>query len=150
MPDYHPPVVIKIGPDNDMDQLRVIAQLALDYKVDGIITTNTTRKRPAGMKDTDNVGKEEGGLSGPPLRDMALATTRDVYKLTSGRIPIIGCGGISTAEDALAFGKAGATAVQLLTSMTFDGPGKAREIKDGLVTLLQGRKWADIVGSDAA
>ncbi|ORX72290.1 FMN-linked oxidoreductase [Linderina pennispora] len=140
MPDYHPPVVIKIGPDNDIDQLRLIAQLALDYKVDGVITTNTTRTRPANMKDADNVGKEVGGLS---------ATTRDMYRLTGGRVPIIGCGGISTAEDALAFGKAGATAVQLLTSMTFEGPGKVREIKDGLIDLLQGRKWADIVGEDA-
>ncbi|KAI8321329.1 FMN-linked oxidoreductase, partial [Martensiomyces pterosporus] len=146
LPNYRPPVVIKIGPDNDMDQLRLIAQLAMDYKVDGIITTNTTLKRPAGLKDTGNVAKEAGGLSGPPLRDLALATTRQMYRLTGGGIPIIGCGGIRTAEDALAFAKAGATSVQILTSMTFDGPGKIREIKDGLIDALQGRKWTDVIG----
>ncbi|KAJ2382231.1 dihydroorotate dehydrogenase, partial [Coemansia sp. RSA 2603] len=110
MSDYRPPVVLKIGPDNDADQLRLIAQMAMDYRVDGIITTNTTRSRPQSLTENE-VAKEEGGLSGPPLRDLALATTRDIYRLTRGRIPIIGCGGISSAADALAFAKAGASAV---------------------------------------
>ncbi|KAJ2614792.1 dihydroorotate dehydrogenase [Coemansia sp. RSA 1365] len=149
MADYRPPVVLKIGPDNDSDQLKLIAQLAIDYCVDGIITTNTTPTRPTGMHDSEEVAKEAGGLSGTPLHSMALATTREMYKLTGGRIPIIGCGGISTAEDALAFARAGASMVQIYTSMTFDGPGKPREIKDGLVELLKGRKWTDVVGEDA-
>ncbi|KAJ2087922.1 dihydroorotate dehydrogenase [Coemansia sp. RSA 986] len=149
MPNYRPPVVLKIGPDNSADQLKLIAQLALDYNVDGIITTNTTSSRPSSIVNSSDIAKEEGGLSGKPLRDIALATTRDMYKLTKGRIPIIGCGGISSAEDALEFGKAGATAVQIYSSMIYDGPGKAREIKDGLVSLLKGRKWTDIVGEDA-
>ncbi|KAJ2858226.1 dihydroorotate dehydrogenase [Coemansia erecta] len=148
MSDYRPPVVLKIGPDNDADQLRLIAQLALDYGVDGIIATNTTRSRPAALAKT-RVGNEDGGLSGPPLRDLALATTREMYRLTRGRIPIIGCGGISSAEDALAFARAGASCVQIYSSMTLDGPGKVREIKDDLVDLLKGRKWADVVGEDA-
>ncbi|KAJ2378627.1 dihydroorotate dehydrogenase, partial [Coemansia sp. RSA 2611] len=92
---------------------------------------------------------EEGGLSGAPLRDMALATTREMYRLTQGKMAIIGCGGIRTAEDALAFARAGASCVQVYSSMTVDGPGKAREIKDGVVRLLKGRKWADVVGEDA-
>ncbi|KAI9500681.1 dihydroorotate dehydrogenase [Coemansia spiralis] len=149
MQDYRPPVVIKIGPDNNSDQLKVIAQLAIDYRVDGIITTNTTLARPAGLVDPEDTAREEGGLSGQPLREMALATTREMYRLTKGRVPIIGCGGISTAQDAFEFGKAGATAVQLYTSMTFGGPGKAREVKDGLVDLLKGRKWTDIIGEDS-
>ncbi|KAJ1964624.1 dihydroorotate dehydrogenase [Dipsacomyces acuminosporus] len=149
LPNYRPPVVLKIGPDNDVDQLKLIAHLALEYKVDGLITTNTTVKRPAGLQDSEDVAKETGGLSGAPLRNLALATTREMYKLTGGRIPIIGCGGIRTAEDALAFAKAGATSVQILTSMTFEGPGKVREIKDGLTDLLQGRKWTDVIGEDA-
>ncbi|KAJ2510044.1 dihydroorotate dehydrogenase [Coemansia sp. RSA 2049] len=149
MPNYRPPVVLKIGPDNNNDQLKLIAQLALDYRIDGIIATNTTRLRPEGLVDSQDIAKEEGGLSGRPLRDMALATTREMYRLTNGRIPIIGCGGISSAADALAFAKAGATCVQIYTSMTYDGPGKAREIKDGLVDLLKGRKWTDVVGEDA-
>ncbi|KAJ2741407.1 dihydroorotate dehydrogenase, partial [Coemansia sp. BCRC 34301] len=108
MDEYRPPVVLKIGPDNDLQQLRVIAQIALDYHVDGIIATNTTRQRPG-----DISVKEEGGLSGAPLRDMALATTREMYRLTRGRMPIIGCGGIRTAEDAMAFARAGASCVQV-------------------------------------
>ncbi|KAJ2825719.1 dihydroorotate dehydrogenase [Coemansia erecta] len=149
MPDYRPPIVLKIGPDNDRDQLRFVAQLALDYRVDGIIATNTTLTRPRGLIDPDEVAREAGGLSGAPLRSIALETTRDMYRLTRGRIPIIGCGGISSAEDALAFARAGASMVQIYSSMTFDGPGKAREIKDGLVDLLKGRKWTDVVGEDA-
>ncbi|KAJ2010973.1 dihydroorotate dehydrogenase, partial [Coemansia sp. S85] len=142
--EYRPPVVLKIGPDNDLQQLRVIAQVALDHRVDGIIATNTTRQRPGVIGV-----KEEGGLSGAPLRDMALATTREMYRLTQGKMAIIGCGGIRTAEDALAFARAGASCVQVYSSMTVDGPGKAREIKDGVVRLLKGRKWADVVGEDA-
>ncbi|KAJ2050252.1 dihydroorotate dehydrogenase [Coemansia sp. S2] len=142
--EYRPPVVLKIGPDNDLQQLRVIAQVAMDYRVDGIIATNTTRQRPGVIGV-----KEEGGLSGAPLKDMALATTREMYRLTQGKMAIIGCGGIRTAEDALAFAKAGASCVQVYSSMTMDGPGKAREIKDGVVRLLKGRKWADVVGEDA-
>ncbi|KAJ2304103.1 dihydroorotate dehydrogenase, partial [Coemansia sp. RSA 2705] len=148
MPDYRPPIVLKIGPDNDRDQLRLIAQLAMDYRIDGIIATNTTPSRPRGLVDPNEVAKQAGGLSGAPLRETALATTREMYKLTRGRIPIIGCGGISSAEDALQFAKAGASMVQIYSSMTFDGPGKAREIKDGLVELLKGRKWTDVVGED--
>ncbi|KAJ2692500.1 Dihydroorotate dehydrogenase (quinone), mitochondrial, partial [Coemansia spiralis] len=91
MPDYRPPVVLKIGPDNDADQLRLIAQLAIDYGIDGVITTNTTPSRPAGLVDPKGIAKEAGGLSGAPLRDAALATTRRMYLLTGGRIPIIGC-----------------------------------------------------------
>ncbi|KAJ2840969.1 dihydroorotate dehydrogenase, partial [Coemansia erecta] len=143
MENYLPPIVLKIGPDNSSDQLQLIAQLALDYRVDGIITTNTTLSRPAGLIDPEDVAKQEGGLSGKPLRDIALNTTREMYRLTKGKIPIIGCGGISSAEDALAFAKAGASAIQIYTSMTYDGPGKVREIKDGLVDLLKGRKWTD-------
>ncbi|KAJ2758083.1 dihydroorotate dehydrogenase, partial [Coemansia nantahalensis] len=63
MPDYRPPVVLKIGPDNDADQLRLIAQLAIDYRIDGIIATNTTPSRPAGLVDSAGVAKEAGGLS---------------------------------------------------------------------------------------
>ncbi|KAJ2909706.1 dihydroorotate dehydrogenase [Coemansia aciculifera] len=145
MSEYRPPVVLKIGPDNDLQQLRVIAQVAVDYRVDGIIATNTTRQRPGNVAARV---EEEGGLSGAPLRDMALATTREMYRLTHGTVPIIGCGGIRTAEDALAFARAGATSVQVYSSMTVDGPGKAREIKNGVVKLLKGRKWADIVGEE--
>ncbi|KAJ1794882.1 dihydroorotate dehydrogenase [Coemansia sp. RSA 2399] len=148
MEHYLPPIVLKIGPDNSSDQLQLIAQLALDYRVDGIITTNTTLSRPAGLIDPEDIARQEGGLSGKPLRDMALNTTREMYKLTKGKIPIIGCGGISSAEDALAFAKAGASAIQIYTSMTYDGPGKVREIKDGLVGLLKGRKWTDVIGED--
>ncbi|KAJ2647313.1 dihydroorotate dehydrogenase [Coemansia sp. RSA 1250] len=148
MPDYRPPVVLKIGPDNNNDQLRLIAQLALDYRIDGIIATNTTPSRPQALLECETA-KEFGGLSGEPLCEMALQTTREMYRLTKGRIPIIGCGGISSAEDALRFAKAGASMVQIYSSMVYDGPGKVREIKDGLVDLLKGRKWSDVVGEDS-
>ncbi|KAJ2000730.1 Dihydroorotate dehydrogenase (quinone), mitochondrial [Coemansia thaxteri] len=150
MAGFRPAVVLKIGPDSDVQQLRAVAQVALDSRVDGIIATNTTRQRPAsaGSEGDAAAFAEEGGLSGAPLRDAALATTREMYRLTQGRIPIIGCGGIRTASDALAFARAGASCVQVYTGMVYDGPGLAREIKDGVAQQLKGRRWADVVGSD--
>lgn len=91
---------------------------------------------------------ETGGLSGPPIKPLALRTLRKFYTLTSGKIPLIGCGGIMTADDALQFARNGASAVQLYTGMTYRGPGIVYEIKKGIKEQLQsqGKRWKDIVG----
>lgn len=91
-----------------------------------------------------------GGLSGPPVLPLAIETVSKFYKLTAGTVPIIGCGGISNAQDCLRFAKAGASLVQLYTSLGYRGPGLVREIKDELVEVLrkEGRTWGDYVGLD--
>ena len=94
--------------------------------------------------------REFGGLSGPPLLPLAISKVRKFYELTAGTVPIIGCGGIKSAEDALAFGKAGASLVQLYTGLAYEGPGIVGNIKRGLIEILEkdGLKWKDIVGLD--
>jgi dihydroorotate dehydrogenase len=92
--------------------------------------------------------REAGGLSGPPVRPLTLNCLREMYRLTGGQIPIIACGGVRTAEDALEYARAGASAIQLYTSMVYEGSGVVRRIKDGIVRELKGRRWVDIIGED--
>ena len=81
---------------------------------------------------------------------MAIKTVSRFYKLTDGKVPIIGAGGISSAQDAIDFAKAGASLVQLYTSLGYKGPGLVREIKDDLKDILvkENRKWNDYIGLD--
>ncbi|KAG0377378.1 Dihydroorotate dehydrogenase (quinone), mitochondrial [Mortierella sp. AD032] len=144
---YKPPLLVKIAPDLSDEELEDVSQAALATKVDGIIISNTTIARPSSLLNKDNV-KEVGGLSGPIVKPLALRALRAVYKHTEGKIPLVGCGGISTGQDALDFARAGASMVQLYSSMAYEGPGIAREVKDGIVKGLNGRKWMDIVGED--
>lgn len=89
-----------------------------------------------------------GGLSGPPVRPLTLHCLREMYRLTGGQIPLIACGGVRTGRDAVEYARAGATAVQLYTSMIYDGPGVVRSIKDEIVKELGGRRWADVIGEE--
>lgn len=89
-----------------------------------------------------------GGLSGAPLRDLSLKTVGDFYVLTQGKIPIIGCGGISNGADALAFAKAGASAVQMYTAMGYEGPGIVGSMKKEVLEGLDGERWSDVIGRD--
>jgi dihydroorotate dehydrogenase len=91
-----------------------------------------------------------GGLSGTPLKPLALKTVSSFYKLTGGSVPIIGCGGIKDANDALEFCRAGASLVQVYTSLGYKGPGLVRNIKDDLAKLLraEGKSWSECIGSD--
>ncbi|PVU89987.1 hypothetical protein BB561_005089 [Smittium simulii] len=146
--DKKPALVIKIGPDYSENELKIISQIALKNNVDGIIATNTSRSRPEYIFKDEPNAKNAGGLSGPPIKNLALNTTRLVYKYTDKKIPIIGCGGVSTAQDVLEYGRAGASFVQLYTSMIYQGPGVASKIKDDLTVLLDGQKWSDIIGTE--
>jgi dihydroorotate dehydrogenase len=91
---------------------------------------------------------QAGGLSGAPLRDLSLKTVKEFYALTNGKIPIIGCGGISNGSDALAFARAGASAVQVYTAMGYQGPGIVGSVKKEVLDLLEGGRWVDVVGKD--
>lgn len=95
---------------------------------------------------------ETGGLSGPPLFPFALSALRTLRTLLPAEIPIIGCGGIATGSDALAFAKAGASSVQFYTALSTDGAGAVRRIKDEVVRELEnnpneGETWAEVVQS---
>ncbi|OMH81197.1 Dihydroorotate dehydrogenase (quinone), mitochondrial [Zancudomyces culisetae] len=142
-----PALLVKIGPDYSDEELAVISKVALECRVDGIITSNTSRSRPASISQDHPNCEEMGGLSGTPIKQLALNTTRKVYKFTEGKIPIIGCGGISTAEDVYEFGKAGASFVQVYTAMIYQGPGLVANLKQDLSSLLGDKKWSEIVGS---
>lgn len=147
------PLLVKVAPDLTDDQIKDIADLITkkkcgDTKISGVILTNTTITRP----ESDNpVYKEAGGLSGPPLRDMSCQVIRKFYKLTNGRVPIIGVGGISSGQDAYDKLKAGASLVQLYTSLTYEGPPVVNKIKRELAELLAQDNVAsinDVVGLD--
>lgn len=143
-----PPVLVKVAPDLDDEQLSDIAYAAKTSGVDGVIVSNTTISRPASA-GTSTVLQETGGLSGPPVKELALRALSGLYEQTDGKIPLVGCGGISSGQDALDYAKAGASLVQLYTGFVYGGVGLPRKIKDELAELLQkeGKAWKDVIGS---
>ncbi|KAA1079597.1 Dihydroorotate dehydrogenase (quinone), mitochondrial [Puccinia graminis f. sp. tritici] len=147
-----PAVLVKIAPDLSVQELVDIGTVAKQAKVDGIIISNTTTSRPAGSGTEPGI-KETGGLSGPPLKPLALKALSIVYAATEGAIPLVGCGGIKAAEDVLEYGRAGASFVQLYSALTYQGIGLPRTLKDRLAELLRtqedGKNWSQIVGSQA-
>lgn len=139
------PLLVKISPDLERRDLKMIVDVIERLKIDGIIATNTTISR-------DNLRTERtrveacgaGGLSGKPLTDRATRMIAELYELTHGRIPLIGVGGIFTAEDAWEKICAGASLVQLYTGFIYQGPRIVREINEGLVRILEREGFARI------
>ena len=131
------PLLVKLSPDLTREQLELSVDVLLRLKIDGIIATNTTTSRENLATDKRRVDAcGEGGLSGQPLRQRSTRMIADLYKLTNGKVPIIGVGGIFTAEDAWEKIAAGAGLVQLYTGFIYRGPGIAREINEGLERIL--------------
>lgn len=123
------PVFLKIAPDLNHSQLDDVIEITEKCNLDGIIATNTSAARqhlstPA--EDVRKVGK--GGLSGKPLKDISNATIRYIAKKTNGKIPIIGVGGIMTAEDAIEKLRAGASLIQIYTGFVYEGPWLVKRI----------------------
>ncbi len=112
-----PPLVLKIAPDLTHEDLADVAAVALARKLDGIIVSNTTLARPPDVAAAPH-GNETGGLSGAPLMAPSTRVLADVYRLTKGRIPLIGAGGVSSGADAYAKIKAGASLVQARLGVT--------------------------------
>ena len=142
------PVFLKVAPDLEPADIDDIAALVVDHKIDALIVSNTTITRPA-MHSAH--AAETGGLSGAPLRDLAQQRLIDFRKATGGAVPLIGVGGIASAEDAYARIRAGASLVQLYSALVYEGPTLARKINDGLVALLTRDGFAnvaDAVGVD--
>lgn len=127
------PIIPKIAPDLNWSELDDIIEVCVRQRIMGIAVANTTISRD-GLR---NGVKEAGGLSGKPLREKALNLVRYVSKETKGTLPIIGVGGISTPEDAFEMLKAGASLVQILTGLVYEGPFLARQINRGLVKVFK-------------
>ena len=132
------PLLLKIAPDLDQSQIESIIEVALRADISGIIATNTTIRRDALQTPAAEVQAcGEGGLSGAPLRDQSNQVISLVYRLTHGELPIIGVGGIFTADDAWEKISAGASLIQLYTGFIYEGPGVAKRINEGLSEILR-------------
>ena len=146
-----PPLLLKIAPDLTGADKADIAEVALAGGVDGLIVSNTTIARPAGLGSAR--AAEAGGLSGRPLFAPSTAVLADMYRLTGGKLPLIGVGGIASAEDAYAKIRAGASLLQLYTALVYEGPGLVGRIKRGLAQRLRADGFASLaeaVGADHA
>jgi len=145
-----PPLLVKIAPDLDDQALADIAETVMAAAVDGLILGNTTVARPAGLPE--NLAKETGGLSGKPLFEPSNEILKKMYRLLGGKMPIIGVGGISSAEDAYKKIRCGASLVQLYTALIYEGPALVMKINEGLAELLRRdgfNRIQDAVGVDA-
>jgi len=144
-----PPLLLKIAPDLSTAERRDIAEVALQARVDGLIVSNTTTARPLNLKSP--AAKEAGGLSGRPLFGPSTAVLSDMYRLTEGRLPIVGVGGIASGADAYAKIRAGASLVQLYTALIYHGPDLVDRIKHDLAARLRADGFATVaaaVGAD--
>lgn len=134
--------------------------MVLEYGVDGMVISNTTVSRPDSLKSAAKT--EKGGLSGKPLKEKSTETIREMllrgvgvrrrYRLTEGKVPIIGVGGIASGEDAYEKIKAGASAVEVYSALVYHGMGLVPKIKKELSELLEKDGYANVseaVGKDA-
>ncbi len=144
-----PPLLLKLAPDLDEKQQGELAGAAMDSGIDGLILTNTTLDRPDALPP--EFAAQQGGLSGTLVKDKSTAVIRNFYKLTKGKIPIIGLGGISSGADAYEKIKAGASLVQFYTALIYKGPALVNDINNDLVSYLERDGFAnlsDAIGSD--
>jgi len=142
------PIFLKLAPDLSRPEIDAICRLAIDRRIDALIVSNTTVSRPP--LRSDHAG-ESGGLSGEPLRDMALGCLRTFRKASGSMIPLIGVGGIATVDDVWTRICAGASLVQIYTALVYEGPGLARRLVNGLAERTRAAGFgsiAEAVGSE--
>jgi dihydroorotate dehydrogenase len=141
-------VLVKIAPDVDGVELQSMIETIMDSRISGVIATNTTISRD-GLSHAN--AKETGGLSGKPLTKRSTEVIRTIFKLSEGKLPIIGCGGIFSAEDAYEKIRAGASLLEIYTALIYQGPGINRQLNEGLLQLLNSDGFTHIsqaVGAD--
>jgi dihydroorotate dehydrogenase len=142
------PVYLKLKPDYSIEQVnKILTIVKMHGYVKGVIMGNLTKDRTMLSEKND----QPGGLSGLPTKEKSTALIRHIYKKTKGKLTIIGCGGVFTAEDAYEKIRAGASLVQLMTGLIFNGPFTIKHINKGLVALLKKDGFtsiADAVGAD--
>lgn len=137
------PLLVKIAPDLDDEQLAEIARLALELELDGIVAVNTTLDRGA-LPNTHRETIESGGLSGAPLKRRSLEVLRKLHAQVDGRMTLISVGGIETPEDAWERIAAGATLVQAYTAFVYGGPTWPGRMNRGLARLVRSHGFASI------
>lgn len=135
------PIFLKIAPDLTDAEIADVAEVALISGIDGLIATNTTLDRH-GLTSAHR--DEKGGLSGQPLFEKSTRVLAQLYRATEGKLPIIGVGGVASAEDAYAKIKAGASAVQLYSALVYHGLGLVPQIAEGLDALLKRDGYATV------
>jgi len=132
--DIYKPVLLKLSPDLSAAQVEDVLSVVFDYGLDGLIVANTTTKREGlktPEKDVERIGN--GGLSGAPLFQNTLDMVRYIATITKKQLPIIGVGGVMTADDAVQLLAAGASLVQVYTGLIYNGPGFVKHILKKLV-----------------
>jgi len=146
------PVLLKIAPDLSLAELDDVVHVARSRRIDGMIVANTTLARPSSLRES-NRAKEQGGLSGRPMFRLSTRMVAETYVRAEGAFPLIGVGGIDSGGAALTKIRAGASLIQLYSSLIYKGLGLVEDIKNDLSsTLLRtGRdSLSEIVGADAA
>ena len=134
--------LLKISPDLNNQNIDEIINLILEYKIDGVILTNTTDRNRENLLSENKI--ENGGLSGKPLRNMSTKLIKRFYKDLKGKIPIIGVGGIDSGKAAFEKIAAGASALQLYTGMVYGGPMIIKNIKKDLIRILNEQGFKNI------
>jgi dihydroorotate dehydrogenase len=143
------PLLVKLAPDLEPEALDEAVDVAVSAGAAGIIATNTTLSRRG--VEGHPAAREAGGLSGAPLEGLSTAVVRRIAARVGGRVPVVGCGGVMTAEDAYAKIRAGASLVQVYTGLVYGGPGFVRRLCKGLEALLERDGFASVaeaVGAD--
>jgi dihydroorotate dehydrogenase len=142
------PIWVKIAPDVSYEELSYMIETIVQSGIFGVIATNTTLSREGLQHE---YASEAGGLSGKPLTNRSTEVIRQIYKQTKGKLPIVGCGGIFTAEEAYDKIRAGASLVEVYTALIYDGPSLIKRLNAGLLQLLHKDGFTHIsqaVGAD--
>ncbi len=143
------PILLKIAPDLDENKLQAIAETVLDSQISGVIISNTTVARNFNLKSQH--ARQQGGLSGKALFDPSNQVLKNFYKYTKGKIPLIGVGGISSAEDAYHKIRCGASLVQIYSAFIYEGFSLVEKIKSDLSLILEREGFnniQEIIGID--
>ncbi len=143
------PILVKIAPDLEWEAIASILDLAKTYQLAGIIATNTTIRRDGlktqTLRETGKpITEEAGGISGLPVQQRSTEVIRFIWQQTAGKLPIIGVGGIFTADDAWEKITAGATLIQVYTGWVYEGPWMVRRILQGLLKKLEEKGFNSI------
>jgi dihydroorotate dehydrogenase len=137
------PIFIKISPDLSQIEIDAVLNVVKNHSIDGFVISNLTKNRENQNLKDKNI-PEVGGFSGKVVEDLANKMIKYVYSETKGKYVIIGCGGVFNAEDAFEKIKSGASLIQLVTGMIFEGPQVIGEINRGLVKILQKNGYKNI------
>jgi dihydroorotate dehydrogenase len=141
------PLLLKIAPDLSFDEIATMCVLALQYGISGVIATNTTVARPSGLRSA--AARQIGGLSGAPLRAVSTAIVRHIHQVTSGKLPVIGVGGVFSGADIWEKLCAGAVLVQAYTGFIYEGPSFVQRAIGELQQIMAAegvRNLSEVVG----